>query len=559
MSYNYLLTRDFLQETSLEEINAHVNGYRYGPMTNDRKVINITVRAKSLQTNSFFFEKIDPICVLNLEGPKGTREYARTEVCWNSMKPFWIKPFTLDVYPDTEERLSFEIYDIVCPIRLLDKQKLIGVATVELATLLKTNYLELDLYSVSQSGKDGNLCVGKLEVQYYEIQSDVCGSNIFKINIEQIHSPRRTFKAASPFFVIQRMNEKTTKFMNVYKSSVKEHTNNSEWPFVELNLQAICGGDLDLPLKFILYDNLLKRGQNKIGFLVTTMRTMIQQRNFLLVSKDHGSHVAKFTVDLVKSIDSMRFFDYTVKGIKIQPILAIDFSSTKIDNVYTNKLQHIDDGQFSYYGAISEVYDSIYSITQAQSFIEYGFGENLNRVHDKVITLNKANIDNVSIESVLNAYKSARTKVMYPKNALLDPVIEKAVNEAKEQWNKDKTISLLIILTNGKFIDLQNAVDRLVKEENAPLMTLFVLMDGMRNDLNHYFNTRNGFLVDSYGNKASRKQTHIAIFHDEKVYPDHKLALRIIPYIEQMAVSILKNTELNEPPENNDTYFTFHL
>ena len=531
-------TNDFIPENYLEEITACVNGHRYGPMTFDRRVINITVSAEGLP-NSRLFSKKDPMCALFLDGPKGNREYARTEVCWNSLNPFWVRPFTLGIYPDTSEVLIFMIYDIVNSNASLDKQKLVGSAQIDLVDLLaaKGNHVELELYSAHE-----NKVIGKLKLIYVDVNMDVYGSIVFNFRLRDLISSGLSLGRASPFFIIQRMIPENSQFINVYKSKILEKTKNPEWYSIELIVQSICGGDLDIPLRFNFLDYLPRKSNDLLGFFDTTLRALMETRQFSVVNND-GHHVGKFNVEFVQKLEHPRFYDYTVRGVKLRPMIAIDFSSTDIDTFYSNRMQHVDTGLFSYQAAMTDICDSTRRLTEGQSYFGYGFAD-FPGSKCFPLTMNPEHEDISSIRSLLNAYSIVKKRTLYPKQAPLKPVIQRAREIAKKFWEEDRNVLLLIILTNGVFCDLQDAIDELVEAENEPIITLMMAMYGTRRDLESKIVRPNGRLVHSNGTKSHRQLINIVVYHDDKIYPDHKLVVRVKPLIKNMACEYLRTTNL---------------
>lgn len=528
-------SKDFMADSYLDEMPCRVNGYRYVKLNGPRRVINIAVAAKGLP-NGRLFTKSDPVCVLSLNGPRGFREFARTEVCWNSLEPYWVRTFTLGVKSESSEMLMFDIYDVVSANYNLENQVHLASAEIDLWDLLERpgQFAKLDL--VNKAGS----VVGKLLINFTECEKDVKGSLFFRFKADQLKSPSRTVRSANPFVIIQRLIPETSHLVNVYKSQIRNGTNYPEWKKVELALQFLCGGDLDLPIRFNILDYQPRGKDDVIGFFDTTTRMIMESgvSVFDIVSKK-GQRVGKFTVEFIEKIEKKRFLDWQVEGIKMAPFLAIDFSSTDYDALYTNKVQHQDVGPFSYSYAINDVCDSVRPLTLGEPYLGVGFADYSS---EKVwnLSMNKDRESVPTARTLLNMYFRAKTKATFPNRAPLAPVIARAREIAKKRWEDDRVITLVVVLTNGKFCDLQAAIDELVDAEGEALVTVIMVMDGTRRDLEEKIGRNDGYLVHSNGTVARRSLVHLLSYHTDKVYPDHKLSLRILPVIRRMACEYLE-------------------
>lgn len=631
VKYNFNQTHDFLPEISSEEIIPNINGNKFGRITENRRVINISVRIKNssssqstkkgqknhIENNQFslkrrassfhlnhnekyfklnesitntellipnekksssasstIFHK-NAICVLFIEDSKGRREYARTEVIWNQDEPNWVKSFTLEISQEVKEVLNFEIYEVVSSNRNIEQQKYLANSTVDLKVLLQSydHYVQAPILA-----QNTNETSAYLDINFYELKPNVEGSYIFCFRANEFNSPTRIIKSPRPYFIIKRVNECSNHYMNVYKSEVVKHLQNktAEWNNVCLNLQALCGGDLDLPLRIALHDYMsTKHVNNKNGFIDTTLRRLIENKNFDFIDNS-GKVTAHFHVELLSKIEKPCYFDFKLKGMKIHPILAVDFSGTKINYVDSNRFLHFDNGPFSYVAAISEVYDSLHQLVQGQSFTGYAFADFKG---SKVVPLlgdfkkeniaNKVKMQNIrdvgsynprsriikpiqdenneritcnsSIKSIIDCYNYTKHHITYPEHSLLEPLVVKAIKDAQSRFQNDGTISLLVVVANGVFKDLQKAINKLVEASNAPLITLFVLMYGMRMDIYDNIVRRNGKLVDGLGNKPNRKLAEVVIYSDGNMFCEQRMDSEVVPSIEQMATEYFRS------------------
>lgn len=582
INYNIYKTHEFIPESSSDKIEPSINSNKFCQIDHqNKKVINLSIRVrkskkmnevkmiKRSSSNIFHHEKYfstesnqlieenhktttkennifpkSAICVLFLDDFDGNKEeFARTEVIWNQNEPNWVKSFTIEIVPDMKKLLCFQIYEIVSNNRNIEQQKLLAISSIELNVLLNSsnNFVQVPL-SILRTNESSYF----IELNFYEFKQNVEGSYIFTFKIDEIHSQLRMIKSPKPYFIIKRMNESSNHFMNVYKSDViKKYKNKTaEWKYVVLNLQALCGGDFDLPLRITLYDYLsTKHIDNKYGCINTSLRNLIETKKLEFTDKN-GKVKAILHTELLSKIEKPCFFDLKLKGMKIQPILGIDFSSTKINDVDSNRLLHFKNDQFSYISSITEIYDSIHEIVKNQSFISYAFadfqGEKVIPLFNEVQKKQHHDNDNLTINSIVDSYNYSKHHITYPEHSLLEPLIDKALIDAENNYEKDGTISLLIVISSGNFSDFHKAMKKLAEADEKPLISLFVLMDGMKLNIYENIVQRNGRLIDNLGHKTKRKIAKAVIYSDGSTFCENRIDKEIIPSIKSMATDFFR-------------------
>ena len=186
-----------------------------------------------------------------------------------------------------------------------------------------------------------------------------------------------------------------------------------------------------------------KHIDNKYGCINTSLRNLIETKKLEFTDKN-GKVKAILHTELLSKIEKPCFFDLKLKGMKIQPILGIDFSSTKINDVDSNRLLHFKNDQFSYISSITEIYDSIHEIVKNQSFISYAFadfqGEKVIPLFNEVQKKQHHDNDNLTINSIVDSYNYSKHHITYPEHSLLEPLIDKALIDAENNYEKDGTI-----------------------------------------------------------------------------------------------------------------------
>ena len=525
-------TREFVPDYYTREISAIVNGKIDVSATEDLstyRVININV-----QLSSRIKKNADPFCVLSREGQIGYEEYARTEVQWYSKQPKWIRPFTICFKPETTELLMFDLYDTFTNTQALTSQIILGGCQLDLGALVDSPTQSADLDVI---GHDTDATLSTLHVTYWDIVPQCYGALMFKFIVSGLESPSHNiFRKTEPFFEIFRFHGPSGTFVPVFKSATREKAN-ATWERIELPLQYLCGGDLSQVVRICLYDFVLLGRDHFVGFVDTTVEVLLSSPR-LQIHNERGDMTASIEVVHLARIDRPRFGDYRLKGVQISPLLAIDFSSTKVSFLKTNRVQHIDNGVFTYGNMINGVFDNIRHICCNQRITAYGFadfpGEKL-----MPLSLNKTHRQMKSVKALMTAYTRFRDAVQYPKSACLAPVIAEARRIAREKWERNHSITLVIVLTNGKFCDLQQAINELVEAANEPIMITMGIIGGTRRELDTAFQSAGNRLQHEDGRSTTRMMVSLIRYEKNCICADQSLETRLMPGIRRMALDWL--------------------
>lgn len=550
-----LTTKQFTPESYYDEITANINGHPIFPPHNAEippgslRIINIFVSAKGLP-NSNIFAKSDPLCALFTEGKHGWHEYGRTEVSWNMKDPYWIRPFTFHV-KNEPQLLLFEIYDIISDVHSLSTQRQIGECQLDLQSLISSPKRSIKLDITDPVNRDR---LGTLNVHYFDIEP--CqGSLLFRVACRNLAGQWR-FRSVNPFFVVQRFPTLEDEFTAVYKSSVQMKTSNPEWEKVELAIQFTCSGDTSTHLRILVYDHKSKEEDNVIGFFDTSFDFLMQAKiTAVELHNFQGKKTGQMNIQYLARYDGPRLFDYRLRGVQLGTMFAIDFSSS-CSELYSNKVQHTDGGNYSYRAAINEVVDILDPVTQGEAYLAYGFADFPG--NNKIFSLRTAKeIYKEKSEYIPNAkmllqlYSSYRRKAVYPQGARLLPVIKKAKEIANYRWNTEHTITIVATLTNGQFEDLQEAIDELVDCEKDPFVLVLIVLGPSRRDLDYAFKGKHGVLRSKRtGEESSRRMVKLTHFKEEVVYNCDRLPTGISVSVKKMARDWLEFINFITPTED---------
>jgi hypothetical protein len=464
-----------------------------------------------------------PFCVLSRSDQHGYEEYARTEVQWYNVNPQWIRPFTLCFRRGDAELLLFDVYDVLTNTDSVTLQRNLGGAQLDLNSLLGSREHSVCVELVCH--KNGN-SIGKLRVSYTEINPDCCGALHLKCLLQNFVSSAGLFHRTAPFFQILRLCQKSRELLPIFKSAVRT---DQKWEKIELPLQFLCGGDLNQILRIKFFDFVAQGRGHPVGFFDTTVGMLCCDTSFSIHSPS-GAPVGRFETKLLGVVDRPLFHDYRLKGIEVIPMLAIDFSSSPISFLVTNRGPHVSTGLFTYGNLVNGVFDNLRNICINQPLHAFGFADFARR---KVIPLGRAPGHNKSVKALMASYQLFRDASPFPEKAPLAPVFAEARRIAR---GRPGAITAAIILTNGAFCDLQRAVNQLVEAQNEPLIVVIFFVGGTRKEAEAAFKTP---MQHTDGRRTERTMVTLIGYDRNSGCADLSLEARLVPGIRQMGLEWL--------------------
>ena len=477
------------------------------------------------------------------------KEFARSEVCWHTVNPEWIRPFTIGYNANNpNETLRLSIYSVVSNLRSLDSQKLIAKCDIRLNELLskRKRSMIVDVISEKKGTKDG-----VLNISFYPINPKIFGSIVFRCSVE--NRKKTPLKKMKPYFTIKRYDTVTEEWILIYKSnkSKKCHWHHIELPLKLLDddnlFKSIQSNDSNHQNEFtkilISFHDFSFRGQDKlIGYAETTTNLFLQSSGEIDIISTTNKKICTLSYQLIDKIQKPHFDDYKLKSVKVDPIIAIDFSSSRMSPIKTNKSPHIDVGILSYSHLIIELCDNLMKICSNSPLSGYGMA---NFKGNKLIPLQyNSTFKFSSIKTFMTAYSQLRNKTSFPNEASLLPIIKKIRSEASQKWEREKVISLGIVLCNGIFCDLQDSIDELIDAEDEPICFVIILIGGSRKEIESAF-AENAPLENSSGKVAKRPIATLINYEKNCIHSDLSLDAKINPAIRHMIVKFLEGSNFD--------------
>jgi hypothetical protein len=214
-------------------------------------------------------------------------------------------------------------------------------------------------------------------------------------------------------------------------------------------------------------------------------------------------------------------FEQFVKSGQINLDIAIDYTESNGKPEDPSSLHYIN-GKDDYEDAIKSCGDIIAYYDYDQLFPVYGFGgipPNENEVnHCFNINFNE-NPEIQGIDKIIEFYKRSLTEVKFYGPTHFAPVINKVINEVKDDLENRKEENhyyILMILTDGIIIDMKDTIDCIVEGSNLPL-SIVIIGIGKADFTNmEILDGDEEPLIDSFGNIRKRDIVQFVRFEDFK-------------------------------------------
>ena len=244
------------------------------------------------------------------------------------------------------------------------------------------------------------------------------------------------------------------------------------------------------------------------------------------------------------------FIDYIKNGVTIKLNIGIDFTASNNPPNDPNSLHYLFGNNMNdYEQAISQCGMVVAFYDYNQSFPVYGFGAVVGRDTEPSMCFNINFKDNPEIQTIDNVIKEYRNCFKYIQLAgptKFCPMIRKVINNIRAQNNPLK-YHILLLLTDGIILDMQETIDVLVEGSFLPLSVIII---GIGND--HFqemiiLDGDNVPLVSSRGIKRMRDLVQFVPFNKYR----HNPTLLAEQVLEEVPRQIIEYYTMNNIyPEN---------
>ncbi|XP_040922317.1 copine-3-like isoform X2 [Toxotes jaculatrix] len=447
--------------------------------------VELTISCENLMDMDVF-SKSDPLCALyiNTSGSQWY-EFGRTEMILNCLNPKFAKKFVIDYYFEMVQRLKFCVFDIDNDTYDLSDDDFLGELECTLGQIVSNRQMTRPL-----------LLKNKRPAGHGTIT--ICAEEITDTRVAEFEVSAR------------RLDKK-----------VINNNLNPTWRPFRISLRALCGGDVEKPIKVDCYDHHVSGSHDLIGSFKATLAEMQMgthvlpaEFQFINPKKLKKKNYKNSGVVCIKRCQVQReytFLDYIMGGCQINFTIAIDFTGSNGDPRSPQSLHYINpEGYNEYLSAIWAVGNVIQDYDSNKMFPVFGFGAQVPPTwqvsHEFPINFNPSNPFCAGIEGVVHAYQQClpQVKLWGPTN--FSPIINHVACFARQalQQNMASQYFVLLIITDGVITDMDLTRAAIVEASRLPMSIIIVGVGGADFSAMEFLDSDDRLLRSPSGDVASR-------------------------------------------------------
>ncbi|XP_017157432.1 copine-3-like isoform X1 [Poecilia reticulata] len=473
--------------------------------------VELTISCENLMDMDVF-SKSDPLCALYIS-TSGSHWYelGRTEMILNCLNPKFAKKFVIDYYFEMVQKLKFCVYDIDNSTYDLSDDDFLGELECTLGQIVSNRQMTRQLL-LTDRRPAGN---GTITICAEEI-TDTRVAN-FEVSARRLD--QKFLWWSDPFLEFYKQTE--TGWQLAHRTEVVYNNLNPVWRPFRISLRALCGGDVEKPIKVDCYDHHVNGSHDLIGSFRASLAEMLagthlSPAEFLCVnSRKLGNKKYKnsgiICIKRCQVEKEYSFLDYVMGGCQINFTIAIDFTGSNGDPISPQSLHYISpDGYNEYLQAIWAVGNVIKDYDSTKMFPVFGFGAQIppswQVSHEFPINFNPANPFCAGIEGVVQAYRQClpQVKLWGPTN--FSPVINHVACFARQalRQNAASQYFVLLILTDGVITDMDQTRVAIVEASRLPMSIIIVGVGGADFDAMEFLDSDDKLLLSPTGDAAAR-------------------------------------------------------
>uniref|UniRef100_H2YRL9 Copine-3 n=1 Tax=Ciona savignyi TaxID=51511 RepID=H2YRL9_CIOSA len=501
----------------------------------------------------------DPVVVVKSREPSGKyTEVGRTEKVKNCNSPEFAEAIELDYRFEEFQQLKFKVIDIDNDSETLDDDDDLGSVELTLAQIVSEKELTKTL-SKSSDQSDSTITIKATEItNVHEVEFSLRGEGLDKKDF---------LGKSDPFLEIYK-SEPNEEWTLVYKSEIAKATLNPVWNKFSVRIQALCGGDMNSPIKVSCCIDFDKDGEHDlIGECYASLSDLIDVKPLPSIALINPKKRAKkkgykksgrITFARCKIVKKYSFLDYVFGGCKInftvttQPLIpsscGVDFTGSNGDPRRKDSLHYLEGMRPNEYSqAIQSIGRVIQDYDSDQMYPAFGFGAkippNHEISHEFPLNMNPQNPYCQGVEGLMAAYHSAIRNVRLWGPTNIAPIINHVGRFAFEAQLNPKAAQyfVLLIITDGEITDMEETSHAIVRASRLPMSIIIVGVGNADFTAMEFLDGDDGVLTSFVdGSKAVRDVVQFVPFRKFKM----------------SSVSALSSSVLGEIPQQVTEYFS---
>lgn len=484
--------------------------------------VELTISCENLMDMDVF-SKSDPLCALYIN-TTGSHWYelGRTEMILNCLNPKFAKKFVLDYYFEMVQRLRFCVYDIDNNTYNLDDDDFLGELECTLGQIVSNREMTQPLL-LKNKRPAGH---GTITIRAEEITDNRVA--LFQVSARKLD--KKYLWWSDPFLEFFKQTE--TGWQLAHRTEVVRDNLNPMWRPFRISLRALCGGDVEKPIKIDCYDHRYNGSHCLIGTFRTTLAEMqvgthISPAEFEFVNarkkakKSNYKNSGVICIKQCQVVKECTFLDYIMGGCQINFTIAIDFTGSNGDPRTPESLHYINpEGYNEYLTAIWAVGNVIQDYDSNKRFPVFGFGAQIPPAwqisHEFAVNFNPSNPFCEGIQGVVDAYQKClpQLKLWGPTN--FAPIINHVSCFARQAMQQ-RTASqyyVLLIITDGVITDIDQTRTAIVAASRLPMSIIIVGVGRADFSAMEFLDSDDKLLTAPTGDVASRDIVQFVPFRE---------------------------------------------
>lgn len=436
-------------------------------------IIEIHISCQNL-VNLDVGSKSDPFCVLFTKQNGKYIETERTEVILSNQDPHFVKSFKTYFMYELNQPLRFEVYDSDSHRMGLSNHDFIGYYETDvrhLATNLDQS-LTFELINDKKKGERGQIIITPEQTKesIVHLQGQIQVNNLPKM---------KTFAKNNPFYEICKVRK--GKEIPIFRSNIRKKCFSCTYRKFIIPLHLLYTDGLDDTISISFYDSRKKKEPKLIGQFSSSIGYFIQttHQHFELKNGPQKKTAGEFWFNYCQVVNIPTFANYLQSGLTLKMMTAIDYTESNGYQCHPNSNHYISKDQTwmnPYQRCIMTVGAVLSKFDKDQKFPVYGFGGKIDHETNFCfpLTFDNNNPCVNGLQGIFDAYKASFEKVKLSSPTYFEKIIKTATQAAIQNFQKSKTYTVLLIITDGDVDDMQKTIDAIVEASDAPLSVIII-------------------------------------------------------------------------------------
>lgn len=451
----------------------------------DASYVELEISAENLKKRDIIGTS-DPICCLqvparNTPSSQKVTEWktvCKTEVLQNTTSPHWTNRIPVPYLFEKHQPLRFLLVD-VDNFRSL-KGNFLGMCDVLLASIVREGTLSAPLSdprgkparlgTVTIRAHDKNAS-GQVRVKLSMAAKGLCNVDLFG--------------RSDPYFRVECLIPGSSNPINLVTSETIMNDLNPSWKQQQMIVPTSNKSWDDIKLKFSVFDWNQTAAHRLIGDAILPLSKLTGPMTIELENPPkriwgRNRKAGQLSIREVKSQEMPTFTSYLRGGLRLEFVVAVDFTASNKAVSNTDSLHYMGKDGSVYFQALRSVGTVISSYIKDELITALGFGGKLSGATEASFDFSLSGLNDPHVKGVkglLEAYVRATRSVRLSGPTKFTPLIRNTMESCEREpvSQGSQKFTVLLIITDGIISDMKDTVDAVIDaSHNSPLSIVIV-------------------------------------------------------------------------------------